>query len=77
VIDPNTNERVCIFDDNHKDVVRTGMTVSRNLKRRWWCYDRKLYFLAYDDRRKAQIAADIIKASGTYFVNKEGVNYSK
>jgi len=45
VIDTKTREHVCIFD-NHKDVVRTGLTFSRNLKRRWWCYDCKLYFLA-------------------------------
>jgi hypothetical protein len=54
VIDTKTREGVYIFD--HKDVIRTGFTVSRNLKRIWWlCYDcRLLYFLAYEDEGEAK-----------------------
>ena len=64
VIDTKTRERVCIFDD-HKDVIRTGFTISQNLKRRWWrCYDcRLLYFLAYKDEEEAKIAADVMNKS--------------
>jgi hypothetical protein len=29
VIDTKTRERVCIFYDDHKDVIRTGFTISR------------------------------------------------
>ncbi|HZC21160.1 MAG TPA: hypothetical protein VE223_05910 [Nitrososphaeraceae archaeon] len=38
-----------------------GIAVSRNLKRRWWCYDCKLYFLAYDDKHEADIASKVMK----------------
>jgi hypothetical protein len=52
-----------MYDDNHKDVV-TGLIISRNLKRRWWCYNcRLLYFLAYKDGEEAKIAADVMNKS--------------